>query len=233
MEQSTTTVLQPASPGQSPEHWGTKSFSSAAVTFLIVAVISVLVWRLLLKEVRVNLGVRVVVYLSEAAAAVGLSLVVTYFDIFKKSTYVPTSSYQPDWHVVFWASIWAALVAYYLAVKLTAIVTKESEEFRSKELTSELDRVKVAVASLGRQRSLLVKVTSFARNMVNKKIVRLCGLLASPVITVEQFVDHLNPELQVQANMKLIHEFFKSADGMNVNLRLALWMKANADATEP
>lgn len=233
MEQTTTTVLQPASPGQSPEHWGTKSFSSAAITFFVVVTISVFVWRYLVRGVRLNLGIRVVVYLSEAGAAVGLSLVVSYFDVFKKATYVPTPSYQPDWHVIFWASIWAALVAYYLIVKLTAIVTKESEEFKSKELTSELDRVKVAVASLGRQRSLLVKITSFARNMVNKKIARLCSLLATPVITMRQFVDHLNPELQVQANMKLIHEFFKSADGMNVNLRLALWMKADADAKEP
>src|SRR5579862_3522325 len=156
-EQTTNIVLQPTSPGQSPEHWGTKSFSSAAMTFVIVGVISVLLWRSLLRGVRINLGVRVIVYLSEAASAVGLSLIVSYFDVFKKATYVPTPGYQPDWHVVFWASIWAALVAYYLIVKLTAIITKESEEFKSKELTSELDRVKVAVASLARQRSFLVK----------------------------------------------------------------------------
>lgn len=231
-EQTTTGVLQPASPGQSPEHWGTKSFSFAAITFLVVAIIGVLVWRSLLRGVRVNIGVRVLVYLSEAASAVGLSLIVSYFDVFKKTTYVPTATYQPDWHVIFWASIWAALVAYYFVVKLTAIVTKESEEFKSKQLTTELDRVKVAVASLGRQRSLLVKITSFARSMVNKKIVRLCSLLAAPVITVKQFVDNLNPELQVQTNMKLIHEFFKSPDGINVTLRLALWMKADAKTAQ-
>jgi hypothetical protein len=171
--------------------------------------------------------------LFEEAAAVGLSLVVSYFDAFKKATYVPTSSYQPDWHVPFWASIWAGLVAYYFVAKLAAIVTKEGEEFKSKEFSSELDRVKVAVASLGRQRSLLVKIAPFARNMVSKKITRLCSLIWLPVITVKQFVDELNPELQVQANVKLIHEFFKPAEGININLRLALWMKASADTTEP
>jgi hypothetical protein len=231
MEQTNTAVLQPASPGQSPEHWGTKSFSSAAITFLVVAVISVLVWRLLLKGIRVNIGARVVVYLSEAASAVGLSLVVSYFDVFKKATYVPTPNYQPDWHVIFWASAWAALVAYYFVVKLAAIVTKESEEFKSKELTAELDKTRVAAASLGRQRGLLVKITSFARNMVSKKIGRLCSLLPSPSITLEQFVDHLNPKLQVQSNVKFIYEFFKSPDGMNTNLRLALWMKADGDGS--
>jgi hypothetical protein len=233
MEQTTTTVSQPASPGQSPEHWGTKSFSSGAITFLAAAVISILVWRFLLKGIRLNLGIRVMVYLSEAAAAVGLSLVATYFDIFKKATYVPTPGYAPDWHVPFWASIWAALVAYYLVVKLAAIVAKESEEFKSKELTSELGKVKVAVTSLGRQRTLLVKITSFARSMVNKKTARLCSLLSAPAVTVQQFVDQLNPSLQVQSNVKLIHEFFKSPDGINVNLRLALWMKSCADDAQP
>jgi hypothetical protein len=130
-------------------------------------------------------------------------------------------------------SVWAALVAYYLTVKLVSIVTKESEEFKSKDLTDELARVKVAVASLGRQRSLLVKIASFARSMVTKKIGRLCALLAAPKVSVKQFVDHLNPELQVQANMKMIHEFFKSAEGMDVNLRLALWMKADSDENHP
>jgi hypothetical protein len=226
MELVTAIVLQQVSPGQSPEHWGTKSFSSAAVTFLAVAILSLIVWRFLIRGVRISLGVRIVVYLSEAAAAVGLSLVVSYFDVFKKATYVPTQFYQPDWHVVFWASAWAALVAYYFVVKLAGIVTKESEEFKSKELTRELDKLRVAVNSLGRQRGLLVKITSFARNMVSKKIFRLCSLLSSPKITVKQFMDHLNPELQVQANMKLIHEFFRPAEGINVNLRLALWMKA-------
>jgi hypothetical protein len=119
---SLTLFIQQVSPGQSPEHWGTKSF------FLL----SVLVWRFLIRGVRANLGLRVAVYLSEAASAVGLSLVVSYFDVFKKATYVPTANYQPDWHVVFWASVLAALVAYYLVVKLTAIVTKESEESPSR-----------------------------------------------------------------------------------------------------
>jgi hypothetical protein len=170
MAQTASGISQPASPGESPQHWGTKSFSAAAATFFAVAVVALLIWRFLLKGVRVNLGVRVLVYFSEAAAAVGLSLVVTYFDVFKKTTYVPTPAYQPDWHVIFWASAWAALVAYYFTVKLVAILTKESEEFKSKELASELDRVKVAVASVARQRTFLVKVTSFARSMVNKKI---------------------------------------------------------------
>jgi hypothetical protein len=233
MAQLVTTTLEASPPGNSAEHWGTKSFSSATVTFLCVAIFAVCVWRLLLKGVRANVGVRVVVYLSEAAAAVGLSLVLARFDVLKKVTYIPTAVYQPDWHVVFWASFWAALVAYYLVVKLVAIVTKESEEFRSKKLTSDLEKANVAVASLSRQRSLLVRITSFARGMVNKKVARLCALLNHAALTPEQFVDGLNPNLQVQANMKLIHEFFKTPEGMNVNLRLALWMKADADAVLP
>jgi hypothetical protein len=233
MEQETAIVSQPASPGQSPEHWGTKSFSFATVTFLVVVLLAVLVWRLLLKGVRVNLGIRAVVYLSEAAAAVGLSLVVSYFDIFKKATYVPTPSYEPDWHVFFWASAWAALVAYYFIVKLAGIVTKEGEEFKSKQLQSDLDKMSAALDSMGRQRSLLVKITSFARNMVNTKIARLCGLTSASSVTVKQFVEHLNPELQLQSNVKSIHEFFKSPNDLNVKLRLALWMKADADASRP
>ena len=227
------TSSQVASPGQSPEHWGTKSFSSAVITFLVVALIAVLTWRVLLKGIRVNLGLRVMVYLSEAAAAVGLSLVATYFDIFKKSTYIPTPAYQPDWHVPFWMSVWAAIIAYYLIVKLAAIVTKESEESRSKQLSSERDRLTAAMATLERQRSFVVRMANFARNMVNRKITRLSTLAATPKITVQQFVGQLNPSLQVQANVKLIHEFFKPPDGLNANLRLALWMKAPADDHNP
>ncbi len=233
MVQLVTTIQQASPPGNSSEHWGTRSFSSATVTFLCVAIVTVLIWRLLLKGVRVNLGVRVAVYLSEAASAVGLSLVLARFDVLKKATYIPTRAYQPDWHVIFWASFWAALVAYYLVVKLVAIVTKESEEFRSKKLTSDLEKANVAVASLSRQRGLLVRVTSFARSMVNKKVARLCALLNHPALTTKQFVDGLNPNLQVRANMKLIHEFFKPPEGLNVNLRLALWMKAEADGAQP
>jgi hypothetical protein len=233
MLQLTTTTQQPSAPGNSPEHWGTKSFSSAIAASLVLALLAVLVWRYLVKGVRLNLGIRVAVYLSEAAAAVGLSLVATRFDIFKKATYTPTSLYEPDWHVVFWASFWAALVAYYLVVKLVAIVTKESEEFRSKQLTSDLEKTRVAMTALSRQRSLLVRITSFARNMVNAKVARLCALLNHPALTTKQLVEGLNPNLQVQANMKLIHEFFKTPEGMNVNLRLALWMKAEPNGVDP
>jgi len=100
----TSAVQAPNPPGSSPEHWATKSFSAAAVTFLIVALLTVFVRTRLLKAVYENISIRVLVYLSEALAAVGLSFVASYFDVFKKSTYIPTPAYQPDWHVLFWAA---------------------------------------------------------------------------------------------------------------------------------
>jgi hypothetical protein len=63
MQQTTATVSQPATPGQSAEHWGTKSFSYAAITFILIIAITALAWRYLIRGVRLNLGVRVVVYL--------------------------------------------------------------------------------------------------------------------------------------------------------------------------
>lgn len=230
--QSNPSTVQPATPGQSPEHWGTKSFSSATVTALVVALIAVLFWRFLIKGIRLNLGLRIAVYLSEAASAIGLSLIATYFDIFKKSTYVPTSAYQPDWHVPFWMSMWAAMASYYLVVKLLGLVTKETEEVKSKKLTEERDRLSVAVASLERQRNFVVKVSNFAKKMVSRKVTRLCSLLTAKTISPKQFVDQLNPDLQIESNVKLIYEFFKPPDGIEINLRLALWVKTSLGGAE-
>jgi hypothetical protein len=123
-----------------------------------VFAIAALVRRWLLAGVRLNLAFRVVVYFSEAMAAIALSVVASYFDVFKKSTYVPTGAYQPDWHVFFWASVWTAIASYYGVVKFAAIVTKESEESESRKLSVDLEKEKVAVFALTRQRDLLVRI---------------------------------------------------------------------------
>jgi hypothetical protein len=227
----TASTTQTAPPGSSPQHWGTKSFSFGGVTFIFVAVIAAVLWNVLLKRIRGNLAFRVIVYLSEAAVAVGLSLVASIFEIFRKPTYTPTPTYQPDWHVFFWASLWAAMASYYLAVKLTSITVKEGEEIASKKLAADLDKEKAASHSLVRQRDLLVRITSFARQIVTKKTSRLCALAPAKSITDKQLFDQMNPGLQIQSMVKLIHEFFKPGNARNPNLRLALWLKTGPDAT--
>src|SRR5687768_15652830 len=101
-QQTQSAMGAPSSPGSSPAHWTTKSFVGGAVTVALLGILAWAFWKRLIGGVRENVGVRVVVYFSEAAAAIGLSVVASYFDVFKKSTYVPTSTYQLDWHVMFW-----------------------------------------------------------------------------------------------------------------------------------
>jgi hypothetical protein len=165
-------------------------------------------------------------------AAVALSVVASYFDVFKKSTYIPTGAYQPDWHVFFWASVWTAIASYYGVVKFAAIVTKESEESESRKLSVDLEKERAAVFALSRQRDLLVRIMAFARQMAVKKIGRLSTIVHASHLTAEQFVTQLNPRLQLQSLVKVIYEFFKRIDVPNAGLRLALWMKEPANGPD-
>ena len=137
------------------------------------------------------------VYLSEAFAAIALSFVASYFDVFKKSTYIPTPQYQPDWHVLFWAGTWAAIAGAYCAVKYVTIHTKEGEDFKSRTLAKDLEKEKVAVGALTRQRDLLVRITTFARQMVGRKIDRLSDVVSNEKVGINEFLEKLNPRLQI------------------------------------
>jgi len=214
----------PASPGSSPEHWTTKSVVTGVVIALGIWIIAFVCRKSLITRTRDSAAFRIIVFITEPVVAVVLSVIGSFFDIFKRSTYIPTAQYQPDWHVVFWFCVWAALGAYYIGVKITSIVTKEGEEFKSKALTQDLEKERTAKLSLAGQRDLLVKITSFARQAVTKKIDRLGAIASSDQVTVEEFWGQLNPAFQMQLLLKIVHEFFKPTDP-NVTLRLALWMK--------
>jgi hypothetical protein len=222
------TAQTPSTPGSSAAHWTTLTFAWATGFGLLVFALGFLVRRNLLAEIKRNLATRIFIYFSEAMAAVALSVIASYFDVFKKSTYIPTDQYRPDWHVFFWASIWASIASYYAVVKLFGIVTKESEESESKRLSADLEKERAAILSLSRQRDVLVKIMAFARQLVQRKIARLSTLINAPHLTPDKFVAQLDPRLQVQSIVKIIHEFFKRAEIPNARLRLALWMK---DAT--
>ena len=158
---------------------------------------------------------------------IALSFVGSYFDVFRKTTYIPTLQYQPDWHVLFWASAWAAVAGAYCGVKYVAISSKEGEEFKSRKLTADLEKETAAVKALSRQRDLLVRIALFAKQMVGKKIERLSIFAAREKVTVDEFVEKLNPRLQIQSMVKLIHEFFRRPDTASGELRLAIWMAQN------
>ena len=167
-------------------------------------------------------------FITEPIVAVLVSIVGSFFDVFKRLTYIPTPVYQPDWHVIFWFCVWAFLSAYYLVVTILRISTKENESFISKTLQNMLDVEKTAKESVVVQRNLLVKITAFARQLVTKKSDRLASIIASDPLTVSSFLSQLNPSLQVGLLLRIIHEFFKPSD-VNSILRLALWMKANPE----
>lgn len=222
----------PLSPGSSPHHWTTISFAWALGTAIIVVAIATLIRKTIFTGIKRNLALRIFVYFSEAIAAIALSVVGSYFDVFRKGTYVPSSTYQPDWHVYFWASVWAGIASYYSVVKFSAVATKESEESENRKLTEDLEKERAAVISLGRQRDLLVRIMAFARQMAIKKITRLSALVNSPRLTPEQFVGQLDPKLQLQSLVKVIHEYFRRTDIPNGGLRLALWMKDVASGSD-
>src|ERR1700730_11978250 len=136
---SATQVLTqiPSSPGASPVHWTTRTLIIGLCVGVLIAIVSGYYRNRLLDKLRNNLTVRILVYFSEAAAAVLLSVVASYFDVFKHSTYVPTAPYEPDWHVIFWGAAWFSVAAYYCVVKYLAIATKEGEESQSKRLSQE------------------------------------------------------------------------------------------------
>jgi hypothetical protein len=222
------TTVVPGSPGSSPEHWTTRTFIFSGLAVVVIAIIAFLAWKRLMAALRESVTIRVVVYFSEAAAAIVLSIVASYFDVFKKATYVPTAAYQPDWHVIFWAAVWSVIAGYYCVVKLGAITTKESEEFKSKKLTSDLEKERAAKDALTSQRDLLAKITTFARQTVGKKTTRLSKLIAARPVNLQQFLGELNPRLQVQIMVKLVHEFFRKSND-EARLRLALCVQDAAD----
>lgn len=195
---------------------------------LFICCVAYLVRAYLSNHIRDSVSFRVILFITEPIVAVILSIVGSFFDIFKRSTYIPTATYQPDWHVVFWFGVWSILASYYLVVKILGISTKESEGFKSKELQRSLDLETAAKKSVTSQRDLLVRITAFARQLVTKKSDRLSSIIGSPSLTVPSFLGQLNPTLQVGLLLKIIHEYFKPTS-VNSVLRLALWMKALPD----
>jgi hypothetical protein len=222
----TTLLLRTAAgqgvPGTSPEHWTTKTFLAGLAVAILVFILAFSRWNRILAGARESLVKRILIYTAEAITAVAISIVASAFDIFKRTTYTPTPDYRPDWHVVVWGCIWAVLASCYAVAKLCSITTKEGEEFKSKSLAAELIREKAATAALARQRTLYVKITSFARQLVGKKIARLCTLKAKDGITIDEFLEQLSPLRQIHLTMQLIHAFFRVAND-DAPLRLALW----------
>jgi len=183
---------------------------------------------MIVERMRGSIPFRVTLFTSEWITAIVLSVITSFFNVFKSSTYVPTLQYQPDWHVIFWFSARSAVAAYYVAVKILSISTKEGEVFRSKILEGELKSEKAAKDSAVAQRDRHVNIAAFARQLVTRKSDRLSSIVSSDVLTVETFLDHLNPSIQVGLALKIIHEFFKPKN-VNSRLRLALWAKANPE----
>lgn len=215
----------PASPGLSPEHWGTKTLISGLIVGTVIAVLGILVWQFALKSIMYDAAPRITVFFTALIAAGFATFIASYADVFKKTTYIPTTIpapptlYRPDWHVVFWGSVWAAVTAYYLVASLCAIWTKEHEEFKSKKLSASL---KVTA----RQRDLLAKIVSFANEMVTTKIERFSALTRQMPVTPEAFIGQLNPGFQVQLIMQMIHVFYKPETDTEYALRLGLWKRA-------
>lgn len=110
-------------------------------------------------------------------------------------------------------------------MKILGISTKEAEGFRSKVLEQQLDAETIAKNSVLGQRDLLVRITAFARQLVTKKSDRLSSIMSTNPLTTADFLNQLNPSIQVGLLLKIIHEFFKPTN-VNTTLRLALWMKA-------
>jgi hypothetical protein len=215
---------QAVPPGTSPEHWTTRSVLAGFAGAGIIFVIAALMWKSLLRVVHDNPAPRILVYAAEAGTVLSLGIIASAFDIFKRATYKPTPDYHPDWYVVVWGCVWSILAALYAVFKLCAIWTRESEDFKSKKLSEELEKETAARTILDRQRTLLVKITNFANELVGKKIERLCALRQKDEITVAEFVEQLNPKRQIHLGLKLIHEFFKKQDQNGAVLRLAVWM---------
>lgn len=211
----------PASPGSSPEHWATRTLIFGALGFFLVWLICFSIWWLALRNSLHRPSVRISVYFTSVLAAALAAFIASYFDVFKKPTYIPTPQYRPDWHVLFWGATWAAVTAYYFASSFCAIATKESEEFKSKQLA-------VEIASIKGQRDVLAKITSFANQMVTQKIDRFSALIEQRPITTEKFLARVEPLFQVQFIVKLIHEFYKPEQAAKTVLRLALWNRAPA-----
>ena len=86
----------PASPGSSPEHWTTKAVVSGVVVGLIVCAIGYIARNSLADRMRDSLSFRVILFITEPVAAVILSVVTSFFETFKRSTYIPTPEYRPD-----------------------------------------------------------------------------------------------------------------------------------------
>jgi len=218
----------PLPPGSSSQHWTTKAVITGVVAALVVCGIGYAMREILSDRISDSVSFRVILFVTEPISAVFLSIIGSFFDIFRRSTYIPTAEYQPDWHVVFWFTIWAILASYYLVVKILSISTKEFEGYRSKTLQKELTAETVAKKSLTVQRDLLVRITAFARQLVTKKSERLGSIVGSKKVDMSDFLDQLNPSFQVNLLLQMIHEFFKSTN-VNATFRLALWMKANPD----
>lgn len=175
-----------------------------------------------MERIRESVSFRIGLFVTGPIVAAVLSFLGSFFEIFRRATYIPTRDYQPDWHVIFWFCVWAILTAYFLIVTILGISTKESEIFRSKKLEAELTTEKTASSSFEKQRNLLVRITKFARQAVTRKTERLGNIDVGSGLTVEHYFDQLNPVWQLQFLLNMIHEFFKPEDP-NINFRLGLW----------
>jgi hypothetical protein len=190
-------------------HWKTLSFFCGLAAFFFVLLVGLKKSKQILAYAEKRVVFRICFLLSGAAAAGVLSVLGSYFDIFKKSTYDPTSVSPPDWHTVVWVCVWSAIAGYCAFVSVFVTIRKESEVTRSQSLAIELTQNKAALSEIQRQRDLNAKIIAIAGKTVTTKVRRFAQLVGTS-FTATDFVKAADPATQLSFILRVVCDFYAS-----------------------
>jgi hypothetical protein len=172
---------------------------------------------------------------SEWVLAIAISIVATFFELYKKDTWSCTNQ-----SLVGSSAILTAVTTIYICVKglSAAAKKKDSEEIAAlqtekAELLDTLSEEQRKSSMLEEQRNKVLEVTTYVRKIVDSKMNRLATCLGGRgQITVNDITKALDPAGQVNVIVKTIFYYFEKGKQPDAQLRLGIYARNPDDLNE-
>jgi hypothetical protein len=172
---------------------------------------------------------------SEWVLAIAISLVATFFELYKKDTWVCTNQ-----SLVGSSAILTAVTTIYICVKglSAAAKKKDSEEIAALQtektaLSEALGKAERKTNLLVEQRDKVLEVTTYVRKIVDSKMTRLAACLdGKEAINMADITKALDPAGQVNVIIRTTFYYFEKEKRPDAQMRLGIYARNPDDLNE-
>lgn len=230
ISQATTTAATPSSAQPStPPPVQTITVGIGPATLLLSLIVIIIVtttvyrWRLrIVGLLRGNDAFKVAFYTADTVLLVILGWLVAAADLTKGATWVAP---PPQFVVIVPFGIAVFLAA--TSVKVLLAWSKDREKTEIRQLNETLDLKAAEIQEMRMERNRSIRFATQVRKLIDRKLDGIRALVKEDTISLDQYLNAWDRDLQVHTILKSIHEFFhneltvRRPDGV---LRLALYI---------